>query len=37
MSNYPPDGFHTTDDDELSDEMLKDVSGGAVVGIPIAP
>lgn len=37
MSNYPQDGFDTTDDDELSDEMLNDVSGGAVVGIPIAP
>ncbi len=37
MSNYPQDGFDATDDDELSDEILNDVSGGAVVGTPIAP
>ncbi len=37
MENYPQDGIDATDADELSDEMLKDLSGGAVVGITIVP
>jgi hypothetical protein len=37
MVNYPQDGIDATDDDELSDETLKDLSGGAVVGITIVP
>ena len=37
MANHPKDGIDATDDDELSDEVLKDLSGGAGVGIPIAP
>jgi hypothetical protein len=28
MTNYPQDGMDATDDDELSDEVLKDLSGG---------
>lgn len=37
MANHPKDGIDATDDEELSDDELKDLSGGAVVGIPIAP
>ena len=28
MTNYPQDGMDAIDDDELSDEVLKDLSGG---------
>ncbi len=35
MTNSPQDGLDATDNDELTDEMLKDLNGGAVVGITI--
>jgi hypothetical protein len=37
MTNSPHDGLDATDDGELSDEMLTDLNGGAVVGITIIP
>jgi hypothetical protein len=35
MENDPHVNVEVTADDELSDEMLRDVSGGAVVGTPL--
>lgn len=35
MSNSPVDPSDAMDDEELSEEMLTDVNGGAVVGIHI--
>lgn len=37
VTNYPQDEIDATDADDLSDEVLKDLSGGAVVGITIVP
>jgi hypothetical protein len=37
MGDNPHDGFVSSADDELSDEMLGLVSGGAVIGTPLEP
>lgn len=35
MANDPQDNADVTADDELSDEVLSGVSGGAVMGTPL--
>jgi hypothetical protein len=37
MADNPHDGFVSSADDDLSDEMLVLVSGGAVIGTPVVP